>query len=71
MSYLTEQCARTRCRVAGAMIRSDLRTVDANRRFEFHKRSQLFIRSYNETLSVGAMRVSNPDRSPVESIAET
>jgi hypothetical protein len=31
---------------------------------EFHKRSQLFIRVHNETLSVVAMRVSNPDRSP-------
>jgi len=32
----------------------------ANRRFEFHKRSQHFIRSHNETLSL-AMRVSNRD----------
>ena len=29
------------------------------------KRSQLFIRVHNETLSVVAMCVSNPDRSPV------
>jgi hypothetical protein len=35
-----------------------------NRRFEFQKRSQLFIRVHNETLSVAAMCVSNPDRSP-------
>jgi hypothetical protein len=28
-------------------------------------RRQLFIRSHNETLSVAAMRVSNPDGSPV------
>jgi hypothetical protein len=34
-----------------------------NRRFEFKKRSQLLIRTHNETLSVVAMRVSNPDRS--------
>jgi hypothetical protein len=27
--------------------------------------SQLFIRTHNETLSVVAMRVSDPDRSPV------
>jgi len=33
----------------------------ANRRFKFHKRSQHFIRLYNETLSVVAMRVSNED----------
>jgi hypothetical protein len=35
-----------------------------NRRFEFDKRSQLFTRTHNITLSVAAMRVSNPDRSP-------
>ena len=34
-----------------------------DRSFQFHKRSQLFIRTHNETLSVVAMRVSNPDRS--------
>jgi hypothetical protein len=33
--------------------------------FEFKKRSQLFIRSHNETLAVAAMRVCNPERSPV------
>jgi hypothetical protein len=33
-----------------------------NRRFKFEKRSQLFIRTHNESLSV-TMRVSNPDRS--------
>jgi hypothetical protein len=27
--------------------------------------SQRFIRTHNETLSVAAMRVNNPDRSPV------
>ena len=32
---------------------------------QFHKRSQLFIRTHNKTLSVAAMRVCNPDRSPV------
>jgi hypothetical protein len=32
-----------------------------NRRFKFQKRSQLFIRAYNKTLSVIAMGVSNPD----------
>ena len=37
----------------------------ANLRFEFKKRGQSFMRSHNETLSVVAMRVSNPDRSPV------
>jgi hypothetical protein len=37
-----------------------------NRRFQFQKRRQLFIRTRNETLSVVAMCVSNEDRSPVE-----
>jgi hypothetical protein len=36
----------------------------ADRRFEFDKRSQLFIRPPNEALAVAAMRVCNPDRSP-------
>jgi hypothetical protein len=31
-----------------------------DRRFQFQKRSQLFIGSHDETLSV-AMRVNNPD----------
>jgi hypothetical protein len=36
-----------------------------NRRFKFHKRGQPFIRLLNETLFLIAMRVSNPDCSPV------
>ena len=40
-------------------------TALPNRRFKFQKRSQLFIRVHNETLSVVPMRVSNPDCSPV------
>jgi hypothetical protein len=36
-----------------------------NRRFEFEKRAQLFIRTHNKLLSVAAMCVCNPDRSPV------
>jgi hypothetical protein len=31
----------------------------------FNESGQLFIRSHNETLSVVAVRVCNPDRSPV------
>jgi hypothetical protein len=31
---------------------------------KFQKRRQLFIRAHNETLSVVAMRVNDPDRSP-------
>jgi hypothetical protein len=37
----------------------------ANHGFEFHKRSQLFIRAHNEAFSV-AMCVSNPGCSPFE-----
>ena len=36
-----------------------------NRPFQFRKRSLLLIRAHNETLSIVAMRVCNPDRSPV------
>jgi len=39
--------------------------ASTSRPFKFNKRSQLFIRTHDETLSVAAMRVSNPDRSPV------
>src|SRR5205823_12843913 len=35
-----------------------------NRRFQFYKSGQLFIRTHTETLSVVAVRVSNQDRSP-------
>jgi hypothetical protein len=38
--------------------------ASANRRFEFQKRRQLFIGMHNETLSIAAIRVCNPDRSP-------
>jgi hypothetical protein len=37
----------------------------ANRQFKFQKRSQLFIRTHNEPLSVAAMCISNPDCSLV------
>jgi quercetin dioxygenase-like cupin family protein len=43
----------------------------ADRRFQFHKRSQLFIRVRNVTFPVTAMCVGNPDCSPAGSIAET
>jgi hypothetical protein len=39
-------------------------TGSTNRRFEFQKRSQLFIGAQNEAFSVAAMCVCNPDRSP-------
>ena len=43
-------------------------TALANRRFKFPKRGQLFVGIHNETLSVAAMRVSDPDRSPATRI---
>jgi hypothetical protein len=36
-----------------------------NRRIDFQKSSQLFIRVRNETLSIVAMRVNDPDCSPL------
>jgi hypothetical protein len=38
-------------------------SASANRRFEFNKRRQFFIRTHNEALIVAAMGVSNEDRS--------
>jgi hypothetical protein len=38
--------------------------VDTNRPFQFNKRSQLFVGMHNKTLSIAAMCVCNPDRSP-------
>jgi hypothetical protein len=43
----------------------DLRLSGSNRRFKFDKRGRLFFRSHNQTLSVAALCVHNPDRSPV------
>jgi hypothetical protein len=40
-------------------------TVIACNLLDFEECRQSFIRSPNETLSVAAMRVCNPDRSPV------
>jgi hypothetical protein len=37
-----------------------------NCRFQFQKRRQLFVRVNNETLSVVAVRISNPDRAAFE-----
>jgi hypothetical protein len=39
--------------------------VDTNRSFQFYKRSQHFIGAHDETPSVVAVRVSNPDCSPL------
>ena len=40
--------------------------VDTNRPFQFQKRGQLVIRTHNEAPSVVAVRVNNPDRSPLQ-----
>jgi hypothetical protein len=37
----------------------------ATRRFEFHKRSQYFIRVHDETFPIVAVSVSDPDGSPL------
>jgi len=41
------------------------KAATTNRRFKFDESTQLFIHTYNQMLSVAAMRVGNPDRSPV------
>ena len=45
--------------------------ASASYRFKFQKRSQLFVRTHNETLSVAAMSVPIQIVCPLESIAET
>jgi hypothetical protein len=42
-----------------------LATGRASCQFQFDEGRQLFIRSRNETLSVAAMRIDNPDCLPV------
>lgn len=42
-----------------------------NRSFKFQKRRQLFIRAGNQTLSVAAMSINNPNRSPLGTAALT
>jgi hypothetical protein len=51
--------------LAGVMICFLIYIFSANRRFEFDKRSQLFIRTHNKTVISVATRISNPDGSPV------
>jgi hypothetical protein len=43
---------------------SRLFAASTDRRFEFQKRGQLLIRTHNETLSIVAMSVCNPECSP-------
>src|SRR5437016_8641938 len=50
-----------RCNLTGCGFVVILSTDDSNRRFKFNKRSQLFIRTHNETLSVAAIGVRNED----------
>jgi len=44
------------------LIRFDLPDWQRESWIQRHKRSQLFVRTHNETFSVVAIRVSNPDR---------
>ena len=46
-------------------LRDQIHRELVNRPFQFHKRGQQFIRTHNKTLSVVAVRISNPDGSPV------
>ena len=48
-----------------SLLPARVMVVAIARRFKFQKRSQLFISVHDETLSVLAMRVCDPDRSPV------
>jgi hypothetical protein len=43
----------------------------ANRRFQFQKRHQLFIRPHNETLSIAAMCACYPMLRPLEPTVDT
>jgi len=52
-----------KCSLLAARVR--LPDGSANRRFKFKKCGRLLIRVHNETLSVVAVRVCNPDCSPV------
>ena len=55
-----------------SLLPARVMVVAIARRFKFQKRSQLFIGTHNEALSVAAMCVCNPDRSPrTESAVET
>ena len=58
-------------RKSGVVLRHCIHCEPVNCPFQFKKRGQYVIRANNGPLSVVAMRVCNPDRSPVESIAET
>jgi hypothetical protein len=44
---------------SGEVLRDQSHREFVNRPFQFHKRSQLFIRTHNETLSVAAVGVNN------------
>jgi hypothetical protein len=39
--------------------------VDTNSPLQFQKSSQLIIRMHDEAMTIAAVRVGNPDRSPV------
>jgi hypothetical protein len=53
-------CASENGHVSAPSLFSQARLRTANGRFQFRKRSQLFIRTHNETLSVVTVSVGNP-----------
>jgi hypothetical protein len=55
----------------GSTVSLIILAASTSRRFEFQKRRQLFARTRNETLSVVAVRVCNPDRSSALGLATT
>jgi hypothetical protein len=59
-SVLKACAARTPVQANISATKRQAHCGGANRRFEFHKRGQLFIGVHNETLFVVTMRVSNP-----------
>jgi hypothetical protein len=46
------------------ICRSNVPYSVSDRRFQFHKRRQLFIRTHNKTLRIVTMRIGNEDCSP-------
>jgi hypothetical protein len=53
------------CIVESHLRRKMTRTAAPTRHFKLHKRSQLFLRVHNETLSIAAMCVCNEECSPL------
>jgi hypothetical protein len=61
----TKRFPSPHCASTARIVHRFSQQVDTNRPFQFQKRRQLFIRTYDEALSVITMRVCNPDCLPV------